>query len=178
MSPEAAAQAAGTTRWTIMRAIKAQRLRATRDNRNQWRITPEDLDAWRHAHLAHSALSVRTDELAQGAQGVAHPEEATRTDVETLRREVERLGRDLLAERARADTEAKRADTESKRADREAEAVDDLRMRLDQAEADRRAAQVALEEERHALRSMVERITSPDPILTPRRGLLARLLGA
>jgi hypothetical protein len=35
MNPETAAQEAGTTRWTLMQAIKARRLRATRGNRNQ-----------------------------------------------------------------------------------------------------------------------------------------------
>lgn len=47
MSPAQAAQAAGVSRWTIMRAIKSHDLHANRDNRNQWRITPEDLDKWR-----------------------------------------------------------------------------------------------------------------------------------
>lgn len=47
MSPAQAAQVAGVSRWTIMRAIKAQELQATRDNRNLWRITPDALDMWR-----------------------------------------------------------------------------------------------------------------------------------
>ena len=47
MSPAQAAQVAGISRWTIMRAIKAQELLATRDNRNQWRITSDALDKWR-----------------------------------------------------------------------------------------------------------------------------------
>lgn len=47
MSPEQAAQVAGTSRWTIMRAIKSHRLKAVRDNRNHWRISREDLDVWR-----------------------------------------------------------------------------------------------------------------------------------
>lgn len=185
MSPEAAAQVAGTTRWTIMRAIKSQRLRATRDNRNQWRITPEDLETWRRAYLAHSALTVQKSELTQpahhGAQGAAHPKEALLPEVETLRHEVERLQVDLSAERARADAEAKRAESESKRADRAAGEADDLRVRLDRAEEERRATLLVLEEERRTLRTVVERIMAPTPDLapapTPRRGFLARLLG-
>lgn len=47
MSPAQAALAANVSRWTIMRAIKSHDLRATRDNRNQWRIAQEDLDSWR-----------------------------------------------------------------------------------------------------------------------------------
>lgn len=47
MSPAQAAQAAGVSRWTIMRAIKSQKLKAIRDNRNQWRIAAPDLEMWR-----------------------------------------------------------------------------------------------------------------------------------
>ena len=47
MSPAQAAQASGVSRWTIMRAIKSHDLQASRDNRNQWRITSDDLDRWR-----------------------------------------------------------------------------------------------------------------------------------
>lgn len=57
MSPAQAAQVASVSRWTIMRAIKSQDLLATRDNRNQWKITAEDLDRWR-------LHSVRTPEEA------------------------------------------------------------------------------------------------------------------
>jgi len=53
MTPERAAQAANVSRWTILRAIKTQRLQARRDNRNRWQIDPHDLDAW-------SAHTVRT----------------------------------------------------------------------------------------------------------------------
>jgi excisionase family DNA binding protein len=47
MSPAQAAQVAGVSRWTIMRAIKAQELQAIRDNRNHWQIAPDALDKWR-----------------------------------------------------------------------------------------------------------------------------------
>lgn len=47
MSPAQAAQVAGVSRWTIMRAIKSLDLLANRDNRNQWHIASDDLDAWR-----------------------------------------------------------------------------------------------------------------------------------
>ena len=53
MTPEQAAQAANVSRWTILRAIKSQRLQARRDNRNRWQITRDDLERW-------SAHNVRT----------------------------------------------------------------------------------------------------------------------
>jgi len=54
MSP---AQAAGISRWTIMRAIKSHDLQASRDNRNQWRITVEALESWR-AHTVRTPLDL------------------------------------------------------------------------------------------------------------------------
>lgn len=62
MSPAQAAQCAGVSRWTIMRAIKSKELMAFRDNKNQWRITSDDLKAWRpstertgtEAHIVHT----------------------------------------------------------------------------------------------------------------------------
>jgi len=53
MSPAQAAQVAGVSRWTIMRAINSHALQAKRDNRNQWRITTDALDAWR-AHTVRT----------------------------------------------------------------------------------------------------------------------------
>lgn len=81
MSPAQAAQVASVSRWTIMRAIKSQELLATRDNRNQWKITVEDLDRWR-------LHSVRTPENSH----TLHTPEA----------EIE-LREKLAAETARAD---------------------------------------------------------------------------
>lgn len=42
-----------------MRAIKSRDLRAIRDNRNQWRIDPLDLDAWR-LHTVRNSADVHT----------------------------------------------------------------------------------------------------------------------
>lgn len=57
MSPAHAALAKGVSRWTIMRAIKSGELVAYRDNKNQWRITSEELEAWRpHSDAAHHEL--------------------------------------------------------------------------------------------------------------------------
>lgn len=81
MSPAQAAQVAGVSRWTIMRAIKAQNLQAIRDNRNQWRITTESLNAWRTS-------TVRT------------PEDLHATHTQSL---VSELRMKLAAETSRAD---------------------------------------------------------------------------
>lgn len=42
-----------------MRAIKAQDLLANRDNRNQWRISPESLDRWR-THTVRTPTDLHT----------------------------------------------------------------------------------------------------------------------
>lgn len=54
MSPAQAAQVADVSRWTIMRAIKSGDLQAFRDNKNQWRIKTDDLNAWLSAQCAHT----------------------------------------------------------------------------------------------------------------------------
>ncbi|TNC45264.1 helix-turn-helix domain-containing protein [Rubellimicrobium rubrum] len=130
MTPAQAAHASDTSRWTIMRAIKAQQLRATRDNRNQWRITPEDLAAWRIAHPAHSAHTVREDEIdhlahliAQPAQESAHPDKGLQEEVQTLRKELDEMRlaiaaatqRALAAEALHATTEARAVSAETDR---------------------------------------------------------------
>lgn len=74
LSPAQAAQVAQVSRRTITRAVSAQALRATRDNKNQWRIRPEDLDDWRSAQGAHWAPSGQTQEDAQPAHLDAHPD--------------------------------------------------------------------------------------------------------
>jgi len=42
-----------------MRAIKSRELQASRDNRNQWRITADALEAWR-AHTVRTPLHLHT----------------------------------------------------------------------------------------------------------------------
>lgn len=64
MSPAQAAQAAGVSRWTVMRAIKSHDLRASRDNRNQWRISQEDLDQWR-SHTVRTGEDAHTMHTSQ-----------------------------------------------------------------------------------------------------------------
>lgn len=57
VSPEQAFRLSGVSRWSIMRAIKAGRLKAFRDNRGHWRIDRRDLEDWR---AALGAQGVRT----------------------------------------------------------------------------------------------------------------------
>lgn len=52
MSPAKAAQSKNVSRRTIMRAIKSLDLKAIRNNRNQWKIDPKDLDRWAGAQCA------------------------------------------------------------------------------------------------------------------------------
>lgn len=64
MTPAQAAQAAGVSRWAIMRAINSQRLKAYRDNRNNWKISPEDLQA----HYPHTVRDERTAHSDDGRE--------------------------------------------------------------------------------------------------------------
>lgn len=60
MSPAQAAQSKDVSRRTIMRAIEAHKLKAIRDNRNRWKIDPQELDRWADAQWAPSE-SVHSD---------------------------------------------------------------------------------------------------------------------
>lgn len=100
MSPAQAAQVAGVSRWSIMRAINAHDLQAHRDNRNHWRIAPDDLDRWR-------ASTVRTVE-------VAHPLHTPElAEIERLKDENSQLRERLAA------AEAERRLRETAEADRD-----------------------------------------------------------
>jgi excisionase family DNA binding protein len=72
MSPAHAAQSKNVSRRTIMRAIETHELKARRDNRNHWKITPEDLDRWADAQSAPT--------------GEVHPVPTPQDSVETLAR--------------------------------------------------------------------------------------------
>lgn len=64
MSPAQAAQAANVSRWTIMRAVKSHKLKAIRDNRNNWLISPDDLARWAAAHCARDKPPAHVDEAS------------------------------------------------------------------------------------------------------------------
>lgn len=65
MSPTQAAQATGTSRRTVMRAIEAQELLAFRDNRNHWKITPQAIDNWARAYCAPTGQTPTSAHLEQ-----------------------------------------------------------------------------------------------------------------
>nr|WP_283091217.1 helix-turn-helix domain-containing protein [Gluconobacter kondonii] len=82
MSPAQAAQVANVSRWTIMRAIKSQGLQSFRDNKNQWRIKFDDLNAWLSAHHAHSA---HTEQEVIPAHLVHSPDSTPKDTLELVR---------------------------------------------------------------------------------------------
>lgn len=90
MTPAEAAQAAGVSRWTIMRAINSHILKATRDNRNHWKIDPASLAV----HFPHSVRLVQN----------AHPDETP----ELREKLAAAAARAEAAERARDQAEADR----------------------------------------------------------------------
>lgn len=101
LTPAQAAQAAGVSRWAIMRAIKSMKLRAIRDNRNFWSIAPDDLADWCTAQGVHT---VRT-----GADILpAHPSDIA---------ELSELRSSLAASRAAAELLAVRLEAANSRAD-------------------------------------------------------------
>ena len=97
LTPEQAAQLAKVSRWTILRAIKSQRLQAKRDNRNRWHISPNDLEAW----------SAHTVQAQQNAPLAPYPAQADETPA--LRAALAAAtARADAAERARDQAEADR----------------------------------------------------------------------
>lgn len=157
MTPDDAAQRAATTRWSIMRAIKAHTLRATRDNRNRWSITPEDLAAWLAAHRQQSAPTERTVSAPRKAA-----QEAAQAQVVALRAQVDGLESALAVERARVEGMEREVLAERGRSEAQAQRAD--------------AAERSVER----LTTILDRITAPpepEPRLVPHRGVWARLLG-
>lgn len=57
LSPQQAAHQAGVSRGTIMNAIKYGSLTAIRDNRNRWKISPDDLSKWIAGRSAIATVS-------------------------------------------------------------------------------------------------------------------------
>ena len=90
MSPAQAAQVAGVSRWAVMRAINSCKLKAQRDNRNNWRISKENLDAWcahteRQQRTAHPSESLELREKLTGETARADAAERARDQAETDR---------------------------------------------------------------------------------------------
>jgi excisionase family DNA binding protein len=104
MSPSQVAQQIGASRRTVMRAIEAKELKAFRDNRNHWKITPQALEEWANAQCApsgHLPTTAHTDQ----------PPQSTENAVEL---EAERAAR-RLAEIEAAELRGKLSATEAER---------------------------------------------------------------
>lgn len=71
-----------------MRAINSHKLKATRDNRNHWRISPDDLEAW----CAHSVRIAHPDESPELREKLAS--ETARADAAERARDQAESDRD------------------------------------------------------------------------------------
>ena len=98
LTPAAAAKVAGCGRTSIMRALEAKRLKGQRDNRNRWKISREDLEAWMNDRPASARIGSDSDPDIDRSVSVG-PDEYTRAlaelaaanaTVEILRTQVER----------------------------------------------------------------------------------------
>lgn len=78
-----------------MRAIKSGYLLAFRDNKNQWRVKTDDLDAWRSAHPEQGAHTVQEEADTHSVHTPAHPDLPS---LDTL--ELVRIKAELEAEKA------------------------------------------------------------------------------
>lgn len=99
LSPAQAAHVAQVSRRTITRAISAQALRATRDNKNQWRIRAEDLEAWRAAQTAHWAPTAQAQEDAHFDDDLRMEAAGLRVEVRSLRERLTDLEQKLTEEK-------------------------------------------------------------------------------
>jgi excisionase family DNA binding protein len=99
MSPAQAAQVANVSRRTIMRAIERHELKASRDNRNRWKIDRSDFDIWADAHCA----------LSEHAQSDAQILPTSDVAVLLARTEAERDGLKAQLTEAKADRDHWRA---------------------------------------------------------------------
>lgn len=99
MSPAQAAQVAGVSRWTIMRAIKSHELLAIRDNKNHWRISQNDLDSWRlhtvrivdDAHTLHTHEALEIERLKGEVDAERRLREAVEADRDRWQAMAEKL---------------------------------------------------------------------------------------
>lgn len=109
MSPTQAAQATGTSRRSVMRAIEAQELAAFRDNRNHWKITSQAVEEWA---LAQCAPSGQVPTIVQSETLSAHPLPTPDNGAGELKAEREAR---RLAEVEAAELRGKLAATEAER---------------------------------------------------------------
>ncbi|WP_179193397.1 helix-turn-helix domain-containing protein [Acetobacter orientalis] len=107
MSPKQAGQVTGVSRRTIMRAIETHNLRAFRDNKNQWRITNDDLESWARAHRAHCSPTEQKEATAQPSPDDdhhnAHPNISPQDTLELVRVKAELEGERIRREAVESD---------------------------------------------------------------------------
>lgn len=108
MTPQQAAKRAKVGRTTIMRALEREELKAHRDNKGRWKISPEALEDWL------SMRPVRSDDgqQPQTETNTNHDQLLTDAKIQIARLEAEKNG-----------LEARLADTQAER-DRFAEALE------------------------------------------------------
>jgi excisionase family DNA binding protein len=96
MTPAQAAAQAGLSRWSVMRAITNGKLKAIRNNRNQWQISEEHLNAWlsdtvRTVKAAHPSESVALAEANARATAAERARDQAEADRDRWQRMAERL---------------------------------------------------------------------------------------
>jgi len=103
MSPAQAAQVAGFSRRTIMRAITNNDLLAFRDNKNQWRIKNTDLETWLSAHLAQCPSTGQEKQIAHQLPTNAHHDPIPSNNIELVRVKAELEAERMLRATIEAD---------------------------------------------------------------------------
>lgn len=158
LTPQKAAERAGVSRPTIVRALQDRQISAERDNRGRWMITPEALDQW---------LSQR-----DAPPPTVHVDSVHEQRIHALEAEVEAL------KKAVAEKDLRLARLEGEATGRDAQITAEMARRED-AERDRdrwHQAAAAARADLAAERSRTESQTAA-PASPARPGLLARLLG-
>lgn len=149
LSPEAAAKIVGLSRFAIVRAIKAGKLRAIRDNNGHWKIDPEALELWRKNRPKVSANTERHIEPHTDTPTVQNTErEAPHTPDASIEAQIEAaVLRERLAVKEQALTDQREAHAREVGALQER--LTSTEARLDQAQTEHRE-QLAQAEARHA----------------------------
>ena len=111
LSPNQASQIANVSRGTVMNAISAGDLAASRNNKNQWQINRDDLTAWMQARgVPDNAKAVATDNGRDAAK-IAELTADNRRLADLLHAASERIAdKDDQIARLRSEVDQERAD--------------------------------------------------------------------
>lgn len=111
ISPEAAAQLVGVSRFAVMRALKAERLLGFRDNRGRWQIERSEVERWGAArpaqkereqppaHVEAAVLAVKLSAAEARAEAAEAERDRWRAMAEADRAELRELARSLADRR-------------------------------------------------------------------------------